>query len=113
MIPTLSTRARARRGLLAALAACGLTASAAVPVASAAPADVSVRVEGVRATVFDRVVRTAGHDVKAASDTETRTCDGTNLGANPTPGPTATGATVDAMTSIGQSFDGNWYPGFD
>src|SRR5690606_29481669 len=28
-------------------------------------------------------------------------------------GPTATAATVDAMASIGQDFDGRWYPGLD
>ena len=97
------------RGFLAAVLLAGITAAP----AAAAPVDVHVRVEGEQPTLFDRVVRTDGHDVKSASDTAPRRCDGTNNGANPTPGPTATAATVDAMTTIGQGFDGQWYPGFD
>lgn len=92
------------------------TAAAAllVPAAAAAtPADVQVRVEGVERTLFDRVVRTDGRTLQAASDRAQRRCDGTNLGANPTPGPTATAATVDALEALGLGFDGNWTPGFD
>ncbi|MBB4663440.1 hypothetical protein [Conexibacter arvalis] len=78
-----------------------------------APADVHVRVEGVQRTLFDRVIRTDGRSLKASSDTVARRCDGTNLGANPAPGPTATAATVDAMETLRSDFDGNWTPGFD
>ncbi|MDO8212201.1 hypothetical protein [Conexibacter sp. CPCC 206217] len=108
-------RSRSRAAIGAALipvlaaAAAGFLAAP----ADAAPADVHVRVEGVASTVFDRVVRTDGRYVQAAADTTLRHCDGTNLGANPSPGPTATAATVDAMASIGQGFDARWYAGFD
>lgn len=80
---------------------------------AAAPTDVHVRVEGVFRTVFDRVVRTDGHAIRATSDTEDRRCDGTNNGYNATPGPTATGAAVDAMAQLGATFDGDWYRGYD
>ncbi len=83
------------------------------PAAGAEPADVHVRIEGVAQTLFDRVVRTDGHDVKATSDSQSRRCDGTNNGRNPRPGPTATAATVDALATLGQGFDGQWHPGFD
>jgi len=92
--------------ILVALAVC-------VQTAEAVPADVSVRIEGVNQTVFDRVVHTDGRQVQATSDSEARPCDGTNLGANPEPGPTPTAASVDAMEIIGQTFDGDWYPGYD
>ena len=95
-----------RRSALAA----GLLVAAAAAPAVAAPADVHVRVEGEQRTLFDRVVRTDGHDVRTASDTAPRRCDGTDNGANPMPGPTATAATVDAMTTIGQGFDGAVVP---
>lgn len=81
--------------------------------AGAEPADVHVRIEGVTQTLFDRVVRTDGHDVRATSDSQARRCDGTNNGRNPRPGPTATAAAVDALATLGQGFDGQWYPGFD
>lgn len=81
--------------------------------AAAAPTDVSVRIEGVGQTIFDGTPTVDGHDVRASSDTQARHCDGTNNGANATPGPTATSATVDALASIGQTFDAQWYPGFD
>ncbi|HMJ03155.1 MAG TPA: hypothetical protein VK506_09440 [Conexibacter sp.] len=81
--------------------------------AGAEPDDVHVRIEGVTQTLFDRVVRTDGHDVRATSDSQPRRCDGTNNGRNPSPGPTATAATVDALATLGQGFDGQWFPGLD
>ena len=81
--------------------------------AAAAPTDVGVRIEGAGQTIFDRTIAVDGHDVRASSDTQARHCDGTNAGASATPGPTATSAAVDALSSIGQTFDGQWYPGFD
>jgi hypothetical protein len=43
-----------------------------------------------------------------------RICDGTNNAPPGTaPGPTATTATVDALASLGLTFDGQWYDGFD
>ncbi len=44
---------------------------------------------------------------------QARRCDGTNAGAATGPGPTATAAAVDALATLGQAFDGQWYPGFD
>jgi len=85
----------------------------ATSIANAAPADVSVRIEGATHTIFDRVVHTDGREVQALSDATPRTCDGTNLGANPEPGPTPTAASVDAMQIIGGGFDGDWYDGYD
>jgi hypothetical protein len=83
------------------------------PAAEAAPTEVTVRIEGATKTLFEGPILSDGHDVEAASDTQARPCDGTNAGANPAPGPTPTAAGVDAMSLIGQDFDGRWFPGFD
>jgi acyl-coenzyme A thioesterase PaaI-like protein len=93
------------------LAACVLATAS--PSGLAAPADVHVRIEGVTRTLFDRVVRTDGHDVWALSDGTARHCDGTNGGASAVPGPTATAAAVDALATLGEPFDGRWFPGYD
>lgn len=93
---------------VAAFIAVACTASA-----SAAPTEVTVRVEGQTETLFEGPVLTDGHDVKGASDSIARRCDGLNNGANPTPGPTPTAATVDAMRIIGEPFDGNWFTQYD
>lgn len=100
-----------RRGAaLAALLFTATTASAvATATAQAAPTVVDVRVEGRATTLFDRAVLTDGHTIRAQSDTVSRPCDGTNLAANATPGPTPTAATVDALASRGLGFDGLWY----
>lgn len=100
------------KSVSAALAAI-LTALAFAGIAQAEPTDVSVRIEGKAGTLFDRVVRTDGHDIQSASDTEIRKCDSTNNSMNEFPGATPTAASVDAMTIIGTDFDGEWYPGFD
>lgn len=81
--------------------------------AEAAPTDVSVRIEGQNATLFDRIVKTDGHDIQAAGDTISRKCDSTNLAAHELPGPTPTAASVDAMTIIGTDFGASWYDGFE
>jgi hypothetical protein len=81
--------------------------------AHAAPAELTVRVEGATRTLFEGPILTDGHHIRASSDTEARLCDGTNGGANPQPGPTPTAATADAMDLTGQSFDGLWSAGFD
>ena len=78
---------------------------AAAPAASALPVTVNLRVEGPSRTVFDGPVTTDGHDV--TTDTAgTHTCDGTNGGAEPGPGPTATGALDDAAKLGGFTIDG-------
>jgi hypothetical protein len=81
--------------------------------ALAAPTEVTVRIEGKEKTLFEGPILTEGHAVQAASDTEPRTCDGTNNGAHPDPVPTPTAASVDAMEMVGQDFDAGWFPGFD
>jgi hypothetical protein len=95
--------------VLALMPAAALTAS----VAQAAPTTINVRIEGRSETLFEGPVLTEGHDIKASSDTQERPCDGTNNAQHPLPGPTPTAASVDAMSIIGETFDGQWYPGFD
>src|SRR6201996_2375238 len=84
-------------------------------VAEAAPTTVNVRVEGSTETLFEGPVSVTAHGVKASSDTVERPCDGINSldPWNTTPEPTATSSAVDAMSLIGETFDGQWYPGFD
>ncbi len=81
--------------------------------ASAATTELTVRIEGKEKTLFEGPILTEGHDVQSASDTESRPCDGTNNSAHPEAGPTPTAASVDAMEIVGQSWDANWFPGFD
>jgi hypothetical protein len=78
---------------------------AAVPSASALPVTVNLRVEGPTRTVFDGPVTTDGHDVTTAT-AGTHKCDGTNGGAEPEPGPTATAALDDAAKLAGFTIDG-------
>ncbi|HEY2217309.1 MAG TPA: hypothetical protein VGH21_07420 [Solirubrobacteraceae bacterium] len=80
---------------------------------TAAPMQVNVRIEGKGETLFEGPIRAEGHDVQASSDTQPRSCDGTNNGKHPTPGPTPTSTSADAMALAGESFDGEWFAGFD
>jgi hypothetical protein len=83
------------------------------PAARAAPTEVNVRIEGKTETLFEGPVLTDGHNVKGITDTGApawgRRCNGLNNGAHPTPGPTPTAASVDAMAILGEGFDGDWY----
>lgn len=83
--------------------------------AQAAPTLVNVRIEGKSETLFEGPIRTEGHYVQASSDSEARPCDGIDPldPQNKTPGATPTAASVDAMSLIGETFDGQWYPGYD
>ncbi len=83
--------------------------------AQAAPTLVNVRIEGKSETLFEGPVLTEGHDVKASSDTQERPCDGIDPldPQNKTPGPTPTAASADAMSIVDETFDGQWYPGYD
>jgi hypothetical protein len=81
--------------------------------AAALPTELNVRVEGATQTLFEGPLLTDGRTIRASSDDADRTCDATNNGSSPTPGPTPTAATVDAMAVIGEDFDGRWYAGFD
>lgn len=82
--------------------------------AQAAPTLVNVRIEGKNETLFEGPLLAEGHDVRASSDTQERPCDGINSldPQNKTPGPTPTASSVDAMSLIGETFDGQWYPGY-
>lgn len=94
-----------------------LLAALVAPTAWAAPSKVNVRIEGRAETLFEGPVLADGHNVRASSDSKAppsgHPCDGTNGGSNPAPGPTPTAASVDAMSILGEDFDGLWYPGFD
>lgn len=80
----------------------------------ASPTEVGVRVEGQGETFFEGPILTEGHDVASATgNTEEHTCNGTNNKAHVTPGPTPTAAGADAMSLIGETFSGQWYPGYD
>jgi hypothetical protein len=84
-------------------------------VAEAAPTTVNVRVEGATETLFEGPVSATPHGVKATSDMVERPCNGINSldPWNTTPEPTPTSSAVDAMSLIGETFDGQWYPGFN
>jgi Domain of unknown function (DUF4430) len=102
------------RTIIAAITVATLTVVLAAPAAQAAPTEVNVRIEGRTETLFEGPILTEGHSVKASSDTEApkvgRRCNGLNNAQNPTPGPTPTAASVDAMSILGEDFDGKWYP---
>jgi hypothetical protein len=98
--------------------ACALLATAAAhaaPAAQATPTQVNVRIEGKSETLFEGPILTEGHEIEASSDTQQRPCDGINPNdpENTTPGPTPTAASVDAMSLLGETFDGRWYGGYD
>src|SRR5262249_2278006 len=86
----LSRAARTGLALVLALAALALVTEA----APAAPATVHLRVEGSSATLFDGSVATDGKTL-TKDGSGPHPCDGTNNGANPTPGPTMTAALDD------------------
>lgn len=101
------------RRFVAAFVAVSLFVVVAAPAVEAAPTQVNVRIEGKAETLFEGPILTEGHKVRAASDTEAPAggyrCNGLNNKANPTPGPTPTAAAVDAMSILGEDFDGKWY----
>ncbi len=103
------------RKLFAALCAASLLILCVVAsVAAAAPTSVNVRIEGKEETLFEKTIPVSVHKVKASSDTEERDCDGINPldPENVVPAVTPTLASAEAMSSIGESFDGQWYEGF-
>lgn len=79
--------------------------------ALAAPTKVHVRVEGATHTIFEGVVTTDGHQVTGGGSTS-HPCDGTNGGANKTPGPTPTSALDDAAKAGGFDWAGSWSDSF-
>jgi hypothetical protein len=80
----------------------------AAPAAAADPISVNVRVEGQSKTHFEGPVTTDGHNVTTQTS-GTHKCDGTNKGANPTPGPTPIAALDDAARENGFTWDGEWF----
>jgi hypothetical protein len=78
--------------------------------AVAAPVTVQLRVEGASSTIFEAPVTTDGKAIDKGSGPHP--CDGTNLGANPSPGPTMTSALDDGSLSGGFSWDGTWNDSF-
>jgi hypothetical protein len=88
-----------------------LTTVLACAPAYAAPTKVKVRVEGASKTIFEGNVRTDAHPVTGDASGP-HTCDGTNGGAHPTPGPTATGALDTASKRAGFDWQGSWDDSF-
>ena len=84
----------------------------AAPAAAADPISVNLRVEGQSQTIFDGPVTTDGHQITTQSG-GTHPCDGTNNGANPSPGPTATAALDDGARLNNFSWDADWFPSFN
>lgn len=74
--------------------------------ALAVPATVELRVEGATTTVFEGPVTTDGKTIDKGDGAHP--CDGTNLGAHPAPGPTATATLDDASIKAGFSWEGGW-----
>ncbi len=102
------------RKLFAAFCAASLLIVVAAPVVRAAATNVNVRIEGKEETLFEKTIPVDVHKIKASSDSVERDCDGINEldPENVVPKVTPTMASVDAMTSIGESFDGQWYEGY-
>jgi hypothetical protein len=79
-----------------------LTLVTAAP-AAAAPVTVNLRIEGSTSTIFEGPVTTDGKTISG------HPCDGTNGGANATPGPTMTSALDDASIVHGFPWSGTWF----
>ncbi|KAG9119960.1 hypothetical protein FRC07_004767 [Ceratobasidium sp. 392] len=97
------------------LAVCASLASASpdpVPSSLTGLTLVNLRIEGAKETIYEGIIPTKGHNVTTASG-GTHHCDGTNLNANPTPGPTATGALDNAAKALGFTWDGTYDGSFD
>src|SRR5689334_21307586 len=109
---------RTRATIVTILVACALACPASVAAAAATKLD--VRIEGRTGTLFEGPILTEGHSVHSykgaggseAEDLAEHPCDGTSKGKYPTPGPTPTAASVDAMETIGatNAMAGQWNP---
>lgn len=79
-----------------------------------AATNVNVRIEGKEETIFEKTMPVSVKKIEASSDTQERNCDGVNEldPENVAPGVTPTLAAAEAMESIGETFDGQWYDGF-
>jgi hypothetical protein len=101
------------RKALAAFFAVFLLTLLAAPIVQAAT-NVDVRIEGKEETLFEETIPVSIQKVQASSDTQERDCDGVNEldPENVDPKVTPTLASAEAMASIGDTFDGQWYEGF-
>jgi hypothetical protein len=99
-----------RTGALALLVGAAALAPAA---AHAKPVTVNVRVEGIRTTLFEGKVTTDAHPVDSGDGSGAHKCDGTNGGANPTPGPTLLGAFDTAVHRAGLTWQGDYFADFE
>jgi hypothetical protein len=99
--------------LFAACCAAFVLVVIAAPFAHAAT-EVNVRIEGKEETLFEKTIPVTIGPIQASSDTQSRNCDGVNEldPENEVPGVTPTLASAEAMESIGETFDGDWYEGF-
>jgi hypothetical protein len=79
--------------------------------AVAAPATVNLRVEATTGTLFEGLITTDAKSI-TKDGTGSHPCDGTNGGANPSAGPTATGALDDASIASGFTWAATWDSGF-
>jgi hypothetical protein len=100
-----------RNGTLAVLAVAA--ACAAPATAAAAQTTVTVRIEGKSKTIFEGPVTPATQTVDGGDGKGPQKCDGTNGGANPTPGPTPTGVMDTAIRGAGRSWGGSFSMSFD
>lgn len=79
-------------------------------------ATIGVRIEGQSRTLFEGPVSTTGRNVQSLSERATgaiRRCDGTNNSGSTQIVPTGTAATADALSILGQGFDGDWYDEYE
>jgi hypothetical protein len=92
---------------LAAVTAASVALVAAAP-SVAAPVTVNLRVEGSSKTFFEGPITTDAKTLTKDSS-GSHPCDGTNGGANPTPGPTMTSALDDGLLAAGVPWTATWY----
>lgn len=81
--------------------------------AASAPVTVNLRIEGKAATLYEAAVTTDVRTIDVGDGSGPHTCDGTNNGANPTPGPTRGAAFVAGASGPGGfTFHGTWFASF-
>ncbi len=98
----------ARRALACSLLAAGLALPSS---AAAAPVTVNLRIEGLSSTIYEGPVTTDARTF-AKDAAGPQACDGTNGGANPSPGPTMTSALEDGQAPGHYTWGGTWFAGF-
>jgi len=82
--------------------------------AAAASVTVGLRIEGKAATLYEGKVTTDVRTIDAGDGSGPHKCDGTNNGANQTPGPTRGAAFAAAASGPGGfAFKGKWFSSFE